>query len=258
VNGERERELWQVYCQTGDQTVRQQLIEAYIPLVTYIAERLSLFLPPTIEHEDLLGYGAVGLIEAVNRFNPGRNIKFSTFAAARIRGAMLDGLRKADWVPRGLRKKEQFFQEAYYKLANCLGRTPTDPEMAKELGISEQELHRLRQEISMGLMLSLEGNSTQGEEQDFNVEHYDRVDFHTEALQQILRQEKKQILVEAMENLSEKERLVIGLYYYEGLTIKEIAAVLNLSVSRISQLHSKSIVRLRGYLSRKKNELLGN
>ena len=250
--------LWQAFLQHGDQQARETLIEQHAPLVKYMAGRLAVLTPPTIELDDLVGMGAVGLIQAVDRYDPDRGVKFSTYALSRIRGAILDGLRQLDWLPRTIREKERHLRETDQKLAQRLGRFPEDEELAQELGITPDQLHDLFQEVGQGAVLSFDemlGSDPYGEltaTRDQSVVVGKRGEPATE----VLWNEVKGVLAATLDRLQERERLVVTLYYYEGLTLREIAVVLGVSQSRVSQLHSKAILRLRGMLGAKKRELL--
>jgi len=256
---EMEAKLWESYHSRGDYQAREKLIEAYAPLVKYVSGRLALFLPPTVEVDDLFGYGALGLIQAIDRFDPSRGIKFSTFAIARIRGAILDGLRKSDWLPRSLRQKERQLREVQQELATRLGRVPTDQELAAELDMTLEEFQEFLQELGQVTLLSLDDffpeAAATGEAaaaaagipapQTWEPSHV------------VTQKEVKELLARAIDKLGEKERLVVSLYYYDGFTRKEIAEILGISESRVSQLHTKAILRLRGYLGSRKRDLQG-
>ncbi len=254
LNNKTEDMLWMDFQQKGDSGAREKLIEIYAPLIKFVSGRLALFVPPTVELDDLIGYGAIGLIQAVDRFDPGRGIKFSTYAVARIRGAMLDGMRKSDWFPRSLRQKERHLREIYQKIANRLGRSPTDMEMANELRLSIEAFQELLQEVSHTTILSLEDvfpdrDGIRGTENTIpSFQHLEPPNLLAQA-------EIKEVIATAIDKLPEKERLVVSLYYYEGFTLKEIATTLGVSESRISQLHTKAILWLRGRLGAKKGDL---
>lgn len=247
--------LWQQYKAQKDPAIRQALILAYAPLVRYVAGRLAMGLPPQVEIDDLESYGLFGLIEAIERFDPARGIKFETYAVQRVRGAILDGLRAETWAP-ALRQKARQLEQAYAELENKLGRTPESAEVAAALGITVAELARREAEVGAAVMVSMEDPWTAEGGHPSRVA--DRLadpsapDPETEAQ----RTERKEMLALAIEKLPEKERLVISLFYYEGLTAKEIAGVMRLSVARISQLHSKAILRLRGRLARQRQHLV--
>jgi RNA polymerase sigma factor for flagellar operon FliA len=249
--------LWALYKQQRDMTAREKLIIRHAPLVKYVAGRLALRLPASVDIDDLISYGTLGLIDAIEKFNPNLNVKFETYAIARVKGSMLDGLRALDWVPHSLRQKARELERVYAKVESTLGRAATDEEIAIELGVAVPNLQQLITDIGRTNIVSLDdlwGESDGGgtvraldliedenaENPQINVEFADR----------------KRMLAEAIGKLPERERLMVTLYYYEGLTVKEIAAIMGVSQSRISQLHSKAILRLRGRLSRMKNQLL--
>ncbi len=247
--------VWRRYKELKDPAARDELIVEYAPVVRYVAGRLAMGLPPHIEVDDLESYGMFGLIEAIERFDPGRGVKFETYAVQRVRGAVLDGLRADTWAP-ALRQKNKQLESAYGALESSLGRAPTDEELATHLGISAAELQKREAEVGAATIVSLEEGRTSDEGESTSIS--DRLaDTRTpDPVTESMVSERRSILAEAIEKLSDKERLVITLFYHEGLTAKEIAAVMGLSVARISQLHSRSILRLRGRLARAKQDLL--
>lgn len=231
-------------------------VEKYLPLVKRISGRLAISLPQHVDEDDLIGYGVFGLLDALERFDVSRGVKFETYATLRIRGAMIDGLRTMDWVPHSARQKIKHIQEAFADIEALLGRPATIGEVAKHL---QMEVRDLEGAILLGQKLNLTSldEISAGEEGDHNVSPLSQLKdpMAQEAFQEVEIQEQRRILAEAVEKLPEKEKLVVALYYQEDLTLKEIAAVMNLSESRISQLHSQAILRLRGRLSRQKKNL---
>ncbi|NLJ33620.1 MAG: FliA/WhiG family RNA polymerase sigma factor [Firmicutes bacterium] len=256
-SGKSEEKLWVDFQQKGDRAARKRLIEIYAPLIKYVSGRLTLFVPPTIEPEDLIGYGAVGLIQAVDRFDPSRGIKFTTYAVARIRGAMLDGMRKSDWFPRSLRQKERQLHTAYQKVANKLGRSPNDREMADELQLSIEAFRELLHEVRQTTLLSLDDIFPDQDGTGASAVNMFPSSQASEPESLLAQAEIKEIIAKAIDKLPERERLVVSLYYYEGFTLKEIATTLEVSESRVSQLHTKAILRLRGRLGSRKKDLGG-
>jgi RNA polymerase sigma factor for flagellar operon FliA len=243
---------------TAKQTIwTEEHLEKYLPLVKRISGRLSISLPPHIDEEDLIGYGVFGLLDALQRFEPSRGVKFETYATLRIRGAMIDGLRSMDWVPHSARQKVKRVHQAFGELENSLGRNPALEEVAEFLQLSAEELNATLLQGQFMTLVSLEDVSNP-ENPDSNFSPIDMIvdNKSQEAFQQIEKEEQKQILSEAIDKLSEKEKTVVALYYREELTLKEIAAVMHLSESRISQIHSQAVLRLRGYLSRQKKNIL--
>lgn len=248
--------LWAKYKESRDQRAREDLVAKYAPLVRYVAGRLAMGLPSQVELDDLESYGLFGLLEAIDRFDINRGVKFETYAMTRIRGAIIDGLRADTWAP-ALKQKAKQMEQAQAALESELGREPTDEELAKTLGMTVADLARRQSEVSAAVMVSLDEVSAIGEDGEGSsagdrLQDPNSPDPEAEALFT----ERREILAQAIEKLSEKERLVVTLFYYEGLTAKEIAMVMNLSVARISQLHSKAILRLRGRLSRSKQQLI--
>lgn len=230
--------LWEQYGQTREREVRDRLIEYYLPMVNVIAGRLAISLPAHIEKDDLISSGFFGLLDAVDRYDVSLGNKFETYAGTRIRGSMLDYLRSRDWVPISLRTRIKEYERVVARLEGTLGRVPTDEEIAKELGITIDELHRIEMEMNSATVVPLEDYLRQETECSASDP--------TEGLE---RQELKQCLAKAIDKLSDRERLVISLYYYEELTLKEIGMILHLTEARICQIHSKAIIRLRGFLA---------
>lgn len=250
-----EGDLWRRYRENQDQSAWEKLVELYAPLVKHVAARLRLVLPAHVEFEDLVGNGVFGLLAAIERFQPERGIKFETFATPRIRGAILDSLRAADWAPRSLRQQERRLSQAYGKLERRLGRPATAREVCEELGVTLQELRALEREVSQAVLLSLDAalkGVEEGEEVTLGAKIASE---HGDPVLALEREEKKRLLAAAIRELPEKEKLVIALYYYEDLNIKEIAQVLKVTESRVSQLHTRALLRLRGKLGRYQEEL---
>jgi RNA polymerase sigma factor for flagellar operon FliA len=236
----------------------EENIEKHLPLVKRIAGKIAISLPAHIDEEDLLGYGVFGLLDALQRFDPSRGVKFETYANLRIRGAMIDGLRSMDWVPHSARQKVKQLYQNIAQLENTLGRTPSLEETAQYLKMSLEELNTVLLQGQYMTLVSLEDVKTT-DSMESNISPLDLIidPQAQELFNQIEKEEQKQILMGAIEKLSEKEKTVIALYYREDMTLKEIAAVMKLSESRISQIHSQAILRLRGYLGRQKKYVLG-
>jgi RNA polymerase sigma factor FliA len=237
-------------------TWKVEQIEKYLPLVKRIAGRLAISLPQHVDEDDLIGYGVFGLLDALERFDLGRGVKFETYATLRIRGAMVDGLRTMDWVPHSARQKVKHIQEAFAEVEAQLGRPATIEEIAIHLQMDSRDLEGA---ILQGQMLNLTSldEMAAGEEGDSHFSPLSQLKdpLAHEAFYEVEINDQRRILSEAIEKLPEKEKLVVALYYQEDLTLKEIAAVMKLSESRISQLHSQAILRLRGRLSRQKKNL---
>lgn len=242
--------LWDAYKGRNDEHAREELILNYSPLVKYVAGRLSANLPQTVDNSDLISYGIFGLIDALEKFDPGRGIKFETYAIARIKGAIIDELRALDWVPRSVRAKAREIERACIVLENRLRRVPKDDEVAKEMGITLRELHYLYTKLSYTSVVSFEELWTAGGEKEekstiFTTIADETADDPVSLFESV---EVKGVLAEAIERLPERERIVIALYYYEGLTLKEIGEILGVTESRVSQLHTKAVLRLRARL----------
>lgn len=249
--------LWREYKERGSREAREKLVLEFIPLVKYVAGRLAIGLPSHVELDDLISYGIFGLIEAIERYDPFRGVKFETYAVARIKGAILDGLRAWDWVPPSLRRKARQLERVFGALEQKLGRAASDDEVAQSMGIDVEELNKLIQSLGQANVLSLDDLWRSSDKVEQGAIGYELVgDTQAPDPSAVVEfEEKKKVLADAISRLPEKERLVVNLYYYEGLTAKEIAFVLGVSPSRISQLHSKAILRLRGRLGRLKDRL---
>lgn len=234
--------LWEEYSRRRTAEVREKLIIEYAPLVKIVAGRLSMYLGYNVEYDDLVGYGVFGLIDAIDKFDYGKGIKFETYASLRIRGAVLDQIRKMDWIPRSLRQKQKKIDAAMNKLELELGRPATDEELAKEIGISEDELLNWQGQANVTNVISLdEFVDTSGEK---NVESVGVNTFETPE-EVIEKDELKKLLAESLETLTDREKKVILLYYYEELTLKEISLVLEVSESRVSQLHTRALQKMK-------------
>jgi RNA polymerase sigma factor FliA len=242
--------LWQEYRKSKDQELRDRLILTYAPLVKFVAGRVGASLPSHVDEQDLVSYGLLGLIGAIERFDPDREIKFETFAMARIRGAIIDELRSLDWVPRSVRTRARQIERAIAALEKELHRAPTDEEIAKKLGVTEEELDDSLLEISrssVGALDELWAPSAGGD----SIALIDTIEDETGPDPEVsLEQtEVREALAEAISELPEREKLVVTLYYYEELTLREIGEVLGVTESRVSQLHTKAILRLKARLA---------
>lgn len=247
------REIWKAYKKNGTEDLRNQLIEKYLPLVRYIAERLLATLPSFVELDDLQSMGIFGLMEAIERFDPDRGVQFKTYCMNRIRGAILDELRSMDWVPRLVRIKANRIEKAVARLEAKLGRAPTYYELAGELGMDFEEYYRMVEGASATLIISLSEEWNDGEDNTGNR----KIDLlaDEDGEDPFLETHKKDLKEIISRSLSEKEKLIIVLYYYEGLSMKEIAEILSLTESRVCQIHSKVIGRLRQSLKRIRCEM---
>jgi RNA polymerase sigma factor FliA len=239
--------LWRQFKYDGSSEARERLILHYAPLVKYVAGRVSVGLPPNIEQADLVSYGIFGLIDAVEKYDLERGIKFETYAISRIKGAIIDELRAIDWIPRSVRFKAREVEKAYATLENRLRRTPTDIEVAQELGISINELHSIFNEISFVSVVALDELLTVGSERGDRLSLVETLeDKGAEDPQAAFEAEElKVILAGAINRLPEREKIVITLYYYEGLTLAEIGQVLGVTESRVCQMHTKAVLQLR-------------
>jgi RNA polymerase sigma factor FliA len=243
-------ELWQDYRRTGDRAIRDRLILTYAPLVKFVAGRLGATLPSHVDEQDLVSYGLLGLIGAIERFDPDREIKFETYAIARIKGAIIDELRSLDWVPRSVRTRAREIERAIASLERTLMRAPTDEEIAAKLELTLPELEESLAEISRTSMAALDELWTPSGGGD-QVSLIDTIEDQAGPDPEISLEttELKEALGEAIARLPEREKLVVTLYYYEELTLREIGEVLGVTESRVSQLHTKAVLRLKARLS---------
>jgi len=244
------RDLWRRYKDDGDEGARERLVVAYSPMVKFVAGRLGAGLPSHVEDADLISYGLVGLIGAIQRFEPERGIKFETFAMTRIRGAIIDELRSLDWVPRSVRSRAREIETAQAKLEHELQRAPTEAELASKLNLTEEELQSALLEIANSSVYALDELWTVSDSSGDQVSLLDTIadDSAADPQEALASTEVKDLLTEAIGGLPEREQLVVALYYYENLTLREIGEVLGVTESRVSQLHTKAVMRLKSSL----------
>jgi RNA polymerase sigma factor for flagellar operon FliA len=241
-------ELWQQYKQTGDRELRDRLVVHYAPLVRFVASRVAVGLPSSIDQGDLASYGTFGLIDAIDKFDLERHIKFETYAISRIKGAIIDELRAIDWVPRSVRAKAKAVEHAYSKLEAELHRSPTDSEVAKELGIDNNELQSIFAKISFLGIAALD-EVVLGGDRGEGVTLGDTIaDKRESATGGFEREETRRMLVDAINRLGDREKMVLTLYYYEGFTLAEIGQILGVTESRVCQIHAKAVIQLRSKL----------
>ena len=244
-------QLWRDFKGSADPRLRERLILHYSPLVKYVAGRVGVGLPPNIEQADLVSYGIFGLIDAIEKFDIARAIKFETYAISRIKGAIIDELRAIDWIPRSVRYKAREVEKAYAALEARLHRTPTEAEVADELGISLDDLHTIFSQVSFVNVIALDELLNVGGERGDKMSLVDTLE-DTKAedpVQAFETEETKYLLARAINTLPEREKIVVTLYYYEGLTLAEIGQVLGVTESRICQMHTKAVLQLRGKLA---------
>ena len=238
---EREK-LWEDYQKNPSAKLREQIIIEYAPLVKVVAGRLSMYLGYNVEYEDLVSYGIFGLIDAIDKFDLNKDVKFETYASLRIRGSILDQIRKMDWIPRTVRQKRKKIEEAIRQIETRTGKNATDEEIARELGIAETELNEWQMQLNVTNVVSLNEFLEQGGEPVMDAKNNSHFVQPEDSIQE---EELKKVLKESMELLTEKEKKVILLYYYEDLTLKEISNILEVSESRVSQLHTKTLSKMR-------------
>lgn len=234
--------LWQEYIKTGSSQVREQLIMEYAGLVKIVAGRMGMYLGYTVEYDDLVGYGIFGLIDAIDKFEMTKGVKFETYASLRIRGSILDQIRKMDWIPRTLRQKQKKLETAIKEMEIKLGRLASNEELADNMGISPEELEDLVNQTQIANLVSLDEYLEQGSEVKAELGNTPRFEQPEEVIE---RQELKKILAEAISSLTENEQRVIAFYYFEELTLKEISRILEVSESRVSQLHTKALRKMK-------------
>ncbi|TCK97919.1 RNA polymerase sigma factor for flagellar operon FliA [Natranaerovirga hydrolytica] len=239
---EEKNKLWESYAHNKTKEKKDELIIQYAPLVKFVAGRLNMYLGNNVDFEDLVSYGVFGLIDAIDKYDYLKGVKFETYASLRIRGAILDEIRKNDWVPRSLRQKQKKIDTTFQELENMLGREPSDKEMAKALDLSVEMYQEWLSNTKMLSIMSLDEYVEQGNEVEGNSGRSKHFDQPEEVVQ---KEELKKILLKTIERLTEKEKKVVILYYYEELTLKEISYILDVSESRVSQLHTKALQKMR-------------
>jgi RNA polymerase sigma factor FliA len=244
------KDLWRRYKSTGSERAREQLVVAYSPLVKYVAGRMSSGLPAHVEESDLISYGLIGLINAIERFDLEREIKFETYAITRIKGSIIDELRALDWVPRSVRARAREIERTHAKLEHRLHRTPTDEELAREMGLSDEEFQEALLKISNSTVVALDELWAVSDAPGDQVSLLDTIPDHDapDPEDAIDASELKDRLAEAISSLPDREKIVITLYYYENLTLREIGEVLGVTESRISQMHTKAVLRMKSHL----------
>jgi RNA polymerase sigma factor for flagellar operon FliA len=243
---------WKAYRETKSPLIKEKLILEYAPLVKYVAGRLVMHIGQHVEYDDLIGYGVFGLIDAIDKFDYEKGVKFETYASLRVKGAIIDSIRKMDWVPRTLRQRNKQFETAYAQLEETLGREPTEEELAEKLKLSLKETQEFINKSSVLSLISLDDYLDQNYETAYTTHLASPVETPEEHID---KQQLHAMLTEAIEKLSDKEKKVVTLYYFEELTLKEISIIMGVSESRISQIHSKAIIRLQAKLGRHKSLL---
>jgi RNA polymerase sigma factor for flagellar operon FliA len=247
--------LWADYKGSGDRAVRDQLIVLYSPLVKFVAGRVAVGLPQHVEQADLVSYGVIGLIDAIERFDPVRQVKFETYAIPRIKGAIIDELRAIDWVPRSVRSKARALEQAHSALEAQLLRAPTDSELAAELGVSEDELAETLRQMSLVGVAALDEVFMVGGDRTERTTLGDTIPDSTAGPVAVFEdKEAKEILAKAISQLGDREKTVLSLYYYEGLTLAEIGEILGVTESRVCQIHTKAVLQLRTRLSDRRTD----
>lgn len=247
-----EEDLWIEYKKNGNEKIREHFVIKYAPLVKHIAGKISYKIKGAVEFDDLLGYGTIGLLDAIEKYDPYKKIKFNTYATTRIMGSIYDELRNMDWIPRTIRQKTKLLENTIHKLEDELGRVPTDAEIAQKLEISENDLQKWYSEANGTTILSLFDMYSKPNKDSEPIEFVNTIESpEIKNPEKIMEKtEITTILSKAIKELPEKEKKVLILYYYEELTLKEIGEVLEITESRVSQLHTKAIMRLRGKVAR--------
>lgn len=238
------KKLWTEYDKSRTPELREKIILEYAPLVKLVAGRLSMYLGYNVEYDDLVSYGIFGLIDAIDKYDYAKEVKFETYASLRIRGAILDQIRKMDWIPRTIRQKQKRIDAVCKDIETRLGRSATDKEIASELGISDDEYLEWQSQMKITNVVSLNEYMEQGAEVPAEGNQFSTARFDSPE-ENIEKEELKKVLEESLEQLTEKEKKVILLYYYEDLTLKEISNVLEVSESRISQLHTRALQKMK-------------
>ncbi len=253
---EEEIRMWKKFKRTKSQALREEIVKKYLYLVKYVAGRVAIGLPPNVEFNDLVSYGILGLFDAITKYDVSQGNKFETYAVSRIRGSIMDELRKLDWAPRLLRKKAREIEKKCKELEEKHGRTASDDELATALNISTDELNGIYSDLNSTTFLSLD-EVWQNDDGNKPISRLQTIEdsLITNQFNYVHQNEVKEILASSIDELPEKEKLVIVLYYYENLTLREIGEILDVSESRVCQIHTKVVTRLRSSLTRKVGEL---
>ncbi|HEX9682143.1 MAG TPA: RNA polymerase sigma factor WhiG [Acidimicrobiales bacterium] len=247
--------LWEDYKSSDARELRDRLIVHYSPLVKYVAGRVAVGLPQNVEQADLVSYGIFGLIDAIDKFDLERGLKFETYAISRIKGAIIDELRSIDWVPRSVRAKAREIERAYAKLESELHRTPSDEELATELGIDDEKFQAMLNKISFVGLVALDETLSAGSDRGESMTLGDTIaDKHDGPMAAYEVEEMKELLAAAINRMPEREKIVLTLYYYEGLTLAEIGEVLGVTESRVCQIHTKAVLQLRSRMTAAERE----
>ncbi len=248
--------LWKKYKRHKTRLLREEIVRKYMYLVKYVAGRVAIGLPPNVEFNDLVSYGLLGLFDAIEKYDVDQGNKFETYGVSRIRGAIMDELRKLDWAPRLLRKRARDIERKGRELEDRLGRAATEDELARSLKMSIEDLNGIYSELNSTTFLSLD-EVWQNDDGNKPVSRLQTVEdsLITNQFSYVHQNEVKELLAQSIDQLPEKEKLVVVLYYYENLTLREIGEVLNVSESRVCQIHTKVVTRLRGLLTKKAGEI---
>ena len=253
---EEEVKMWKRFKRTKDQGLREEIIKKYLYLVKYVAGRVAIGLPPNVEFNDLVSYGILGLFDAITKYDVSQGNKFETYAVSRIRGSIMDELRKLDWAPRLLRKKAREIDKKCKELEEKYGRLATDDELAAALKMSQGELNSIYSDLNSTTFLSLD-EVWQNDDGNKPISRLQTIEdsLVTNQFNYVHQNEVKELLAESIDQLPEKDKLVIVLYYYENLTLREIGEILDVSESRVCQIHTKVVTRLRSHLMKRAGEL---
>jgi RNA polymerase sigma factor for flagellar operon FliA len=245
-----EEDRWIDYRKGRDPSIREYFIKQYAPLVKYVAGKVAMGMPQNVEFDDLVGFGVFGLIDAIDKYDPEKNVKFKTYAVTRIRGAIFDELRQMDWVPRSVRQKTKEIEQAVSSLEAQLGRTASDREVAKSMGMNEEDYLKTLTKISGTSILSIDQVRDSGDDRD-RISIVDSIESPSSMNPDVIieKEAMRQVIITTINELPDKERKILILYYYEDLTLKDIGKVLDVTESRVSQLHTKAIMRLRAKLT---------